>query len=169
MEIIECQFQPINFQIENNDLGLGLEFCSELEETLLAVQFPTPAQPIQFELSNEILLKFRDTYENFSAEGQHITCDSRFNYRYDGTFINDGCNIGIEIQFRPDFLKDITRFQLGYHSGRFQAIVYIIAIDRITINDRYATMPQFSNIGEVLSQLEWFQVPVLLVGINCNQ
>lgn len=169
MEIIECQFQPINFQIENNDLGLGLEFCSELEETLLAVQFPTPAQRIQFELSNEILLKFHETYENFGTAADQIICDHRFNFRYDGAFINDCLNIGIEIQFRPDFLKDITRFQLGYHSGRFQAIIYVIAIDRNTINNRYATMPQFRNVGDVLSQLEWFKVPVLLAGINCNQ
>lgn len=169
MEIIECQFQPINFQIENNDLGLGVEFCSELEETLLEVEFPTPVARKQYELSKEILLKLHETYENFGTAAKHIICDLRFSYRYDGAFINDGLNIGIEIQFRPDFLKDITRFQLGYHSGRYQAIVYIIAIDRDTINDRYPTMPQFGNIGEVLAQLEWFQVPVLLVGINCNQ
>jgi hypothetical protein len=169
MRIIECQFQAINFQIEDNDLGLGSEFCSELEETLLGVEFPTPDQRIQFELSNEILQEFHQTYENFSTSLGDIICDPRFNYRYDGAFINDGCNIGIEIQFRPDFVKDITRFQMGYHSRTFQGIVYIVAIDRDTINDRYTTMPQFDDIVEVLAELQWFKVPVLLVGINCNQ
>jgi hypothetical protein len=169
MRIVECQFHAINFQIENNDLGLGSEFCSELEETLLGVEFPTPDQRIQFELSNEILQEFRLIYENFSTELENIRCDTRFNFRYDGAFINDGFNAGVEIQFRPDFLKDITRFQLGYHCGRFQAIIYIVAIDRTTINRSYTTMPQFNDIREVLAELEWFQVPVLLVGINCAQ
>jgi hypothetical protein len=169
MQITECQFNPINFQIENNEFGLNQNFITQLEQRLLEVQFTTPNQRIQFELSSQIVQKLLNTYENFSINIIEIRCDDRFNYKYDGVFINEQSHIGLEIQFRPDFLKDITRFQLGYTSGRFQAIVYIVAIDRNTINDRYTTMPQFDDISEVLTQLEWFQIPVLLVGINCSQ
>jgi hypothetical protein len=168
MKIVECQFQAINFSTHNNEFGMGIDFMCKMAETLLEVQFPAPDERIQFELSNRILYNCHRTYENFSTALEHIKCDPRFNYRYDGAFINDECNIGIEIQFRPDFLKDITRFQLGFHSGRFQAIVYIVASKKNTINPRYISMPQFDNMGGVLAQLKWFKFPILLVGINCE-
>ncbi len=168
MEIVECQFQAINFQIENNELGLGEEFCSELEETLCSVRFPTPNQRIQFELSNQIVQKLLNTYENFSINNIEIRCDDRFNYKYDGVFINEQSRIGLEIQFRPDFLKDITRFQLGFNSGRIKAIIYLVAIERETINSDYTTMPEYEKVVEHLSLLSWFQIPVLVLGINCD-
>jgi hypothetical protein len=168
MQITECQFNPINFQIENNEFGLNQDFITQLEQRLLEVQFTTPNQRIQFELSSQIIQKLLNTYENFSINNIEIRCDDRFNYNYDGVFINEQSRIGLEIQFRPDFLKDITRFQMGINSGRIQAIIYVVAIKRKTINREYTTMPEYARVVKHLSLLGWFQIPVLVLGINCD-
>lgn len=168
MQITECQFNPINFQIENNEFGLNQNFITQLEQRLLEVQFPKPNQRIQFELSSQIIKKLLNTFENFSTNEIEIKCDDRFNYKYDGVFINEQSRIGLEIQFRPDFLKDITRFQLGFNSGRIKAIIYLVAIERETINSDYTTMPEYEKVVEHLSLLSWFQIPVLFLEINCD-
>ena len=49
MQIINCQFQTIGFQIENNEFGLNENFITELEQSLSQVSFPTPR--IEFNLN----------------------------------------------------------------------------------------------------------------------
>ena len=168
MRISEFKFKPINFTIKNNGLGLNQDFIDELSGTLLEVQFPAPEQRIQFELATQIIQKIQNTYKIFSSNYLEIKCDERFNYKYDGVFINNISRIGLEVQFRPDFLKDITRFQLGFHSGRVHAIIYLVALDRNTINPNYTTMPEYGKVSDHLSLLHWLHVPVLIMGINCS-
>ena len=169
MRISEYYYQPINFTIDNNQLGLNQVFIEEIISSLLEVQFPRPNQRIQFELSNQIIQKFQNTFETFSTDINDIRCDERLNYKFDGVFENEASRIGLEIQFRPDFLKDITRFQMGFHSGRVNAIIYILAIERKTINPSYTTMPEFDKVVEHLRLLNWLQVPILVIGINCSE
>ena len=168
MRIIDADFRPINFQIENNEFGLNENFISELRQSLLQIAFPTPETRIQFELSRQIIQKFEMDIEYFNSEHENILCDERLNYKYDGSFLLEQNRIGVEIQFRPDFLKDVTRFQMGFYRERIKAIIYIVAIDRSTINQRYTTMPQFNTVIQHLNLFNWFEVPVLVVGINCN-
>jgi hypothetical protein len=168
MQIIECQFQPINFQIENNDFGLNQDFISAIVKALFEIQFITPQTKIQLQLSNQILLKLEDFFENFNIDIINIKCDERLNYKYDGVFINEQSRIGLEIQFRPDFLKDVTRFQMGFCRGRIDAMIYIVSINRDTINSGYLTMPQYNMLNQHLSLFNWLEVPILLLGINCD-
>lgn len=167
MRISEYSYQPINFTIDNNQLGLNQDYIEEIIRSVLEVQFPRPNQRIQFELSNQIIQKFQNTFETFSTDTNEIKCDERLNYKFDGVFENEASRIGLEIQFRPDFLKDITRFQMGFHSSRVNAIIYIVAIDRETINPNYTTMPEYDKVAEHLCRLNWLQVPILVIGINC--
>jgi hypothetical protein len=169
MRISEYSYQPINFTIDNNQLGLNQVFIEEIISSLLEVRFPSPNQRIKFKLSNQIIQKFQNTFETFSTDNNDIKCDERLNYKFDGVFENQGSRIGLEIQFRPDFLKDITRFQLGFHSGKVHAIIYIVAIERETINPRYTTMPKYDKVVEHLCLLNWLQVPILVIGINCSE
>jgi hypothetical protein len=168
MQIIQCQFHAIGFQIGNNEFGLNEDFTSELEQALLQVSFQTPENKIQFELSRHIIQKFEMNFEYFNTEHENILCDERLNYKYDGSFLLEQHRIGVEIQFRPDFLKDVTRFQMGFYRERIKAMIYIVAIDRTTINQRYTTMPQFNTVIQHLDLFNWFEIPVLVVGINCN-
>ncbi len=168
MQIIECQLNQINFQIDNNEFGLNQNFITQLKQRLLEVRFPTPNQRNQLKLSSEIIQKFVDTFANFSIENLEIKCDDRFNYKHDGVFINEKYRIGLEIQFRPDFLKDMTRFLIGINSRKTQAITYIVSLKRKTINHKYTTMPEYAKIVQHLTLLSWFQIPVLVLGINCD-
>lgn len=157
----------MNFEIDNNQLGLNQVFIEEIISSLLEVRFPRPNQRIQFELSNQIIQKFQNIFETFSTDNNDIKCDERLNYKFDGVFENQDSRIGLEIQFRPDFLKDITRFQMGLHSGRVNEIIYIVAIERETINPSYTTMPEFDKVIEHLCHLNCLQVPILVIGVNC--
>jgi hypothetical protein len=168
MQIINTQFQPINFQIENNAFGINQGFIDSLNIALCDVDFITPIVKIQTELSNKIVAKFKRTYGHFTDDADKIRCHPRLNYKYDGVFITDEIRIGLEIQFRPDFLKDITRFQIGFHSNEIKAMIYIVAIDRNNINPNYTSMPQYNRVVDHLNLFSWLQVPILVVGINCN-
>ena len=168
MQIINAQFQPVNFEIENNDFGINQEFIDSLNNTLCDVSFPTPIEKIQTELSNRIVAKFKETDVHFTDDADEIRCHPQLNYKYDGVFISDTVRIGLEIQFRPDFLKDLTRFQIGFHSNRIKAIIYIVAINRNNINPNYTSMPQYNRVVDHLNQFGWLQIPVLVVGINCD-
>ncbi len=168
MKIINAKFQPINFQIENNDFGINQGFIASLKNNLCEVNFPTPMFKIQTELSNRIVAQFKETDVHFTDAPNEIRCHPQLNYKYDGVFITDTVRIGLEVQFRPDFLKDLTRFQIGFHSNRIKAIIYIVAIDRNNINPNYTSMPQYNRVVDHLNLFSWLQVPILVVGINCN-
>jgi hypothetical protein len=168
MQIINTQFQPINFQIENNDFGINQGFIDSLNIALREVNFPTPIVKIQTELSHEIILQLKATYHHFTDDAFEILCHKHLNYKYDGVFIFDEIRIALEVQFRPDFLKDITRFQIGFHSDRIKAIIYIVAIDRNNINPNYTSMPNFGLIKQQLEVFSWLNIPILLIGINCD-
>jgi hypothetical protein len=58
---------------------------------------------------------------------------------------------------------------MGFHSGRVNAIIYFVAIERKTINPSYTTMPEFDKVVEHLRLLDWLQVPILVIGINCSE
>lgn len=168
MQIINTEYQAINFQIGHNDFEINQDFLDSLHNALCEVNFITPMVKIQTELSNKIIAKFRETFNHFSDVSSNIRCHQHLNYKYDGVFTTDEIRIGLEIQFRPDFLKDITRFQLGFHSNRINAMIYIVAIDRNTINPNYNSMPQYHLVINHLNQFNWLQIPILVVGINCD-
>lgn len=62
----------------------------------------------------------------------------------------------------------IQRFQLGFHALRVNAIIYIVAIERETINPNYLSMPELDKLVGHFCLLNWLQVPVLVLGINCS-
>ena len=168
MQIIKCKFQTIGFEIGNNDFGLNENFISELEQSLRQVSFPTPENRIQFKLSQQIIRQFEMDFEYFNTKRENILCDERLNYKYDGCFLIETNRIGVEIQFRPDFLKDVARFQMGFYRERIKAMIYIVATDRTTINHTYTTMPEFGQVTTHLNLFNWLQVPILVIGINCS-
>ena len=168
MQIINCKFQTIGFEIENNEFGLNENFISELEQSLRQVSFPTPENRIQFKLSQQIIRQFEMDFEYFNTKRENILCDERLNYKYDGCFLIETNRIGVEIQFRPDFLKDVARFQMGFYRERIKAMIYIVATDRTTINHTYTTMPEFGQVTFHLNLFNWLQFPILVIGINCS-
>src|SRR6267142_3429164 len=56
-----------------------------------------------------------------------------------------------EIEFRPNFEKDLVKFGIGNNAGRLAAGVIIVAIDRRQIRGSYTTMPEFDSVVSVVS------------------
>ena len=167
MRIIETQFHYHNFAFDQNNLGIDTNFISTLQNTLLGINFITPSTAIQKVLSDNIISALQKPPINLSILANDIKCHPRYQFKYDGLINHDKTNIGVEVQFRPDFLKDITRFQIGFNAQKINAMIYIVAIDKTTINPNYTTMPQYNLINNQLAAFTWLNVPIVLVGINC--
>ena len=146
---------------------INANFIITLTNTLLGVDFVTPPTAIQKVLSDNIILALQIPPINLSILPSDIICHPEFQYKYDGLINHDNCKIGVEVQFRPDFLKDITRFQIGFNAQRINAMIYIVAIDKNTINNNYKTMPQYNLINTQLASFTWLNVPIVVIGINC--
>jgi len=73
--------------------------------------------------------------------------------------------IYFEIEFRPNFEKDLVKFQIAHNRGRLSAAVLIVAVTRQRINAAYKTMPEFAKVSRLLAELAP-SYPLLLVGIS---
>jgi hypothetical protein len=70
-----------------------------------------------------------------------------------------------EIEFRPNFEKDLVKFRVGHLVGRLAAGILIVALDRRTIRGSYTTMPEF---GSVVTMIRQFRPdhPVAVLGMG---
>ena len=168
MQIINVEYTNHNFNYENNNFGINGDFLQNLREVLLAVNFTTPQQNKQGTLSNKIIERICNSNINLEIDDANLRCNLNLRYKYDGVINIVTNRIALEIQFRPDFLKDITRFLIGFNAYRICAIVYIVSIDRNNINANYTTMPEYQIINSQLSLFTWFTIPILVVGVDCN-
>ncbi len=167
MQIIQTQFHYHNLVLGQTIPSINANFIATLQTTLMGINFVTPPTAIQKILSDKIILAFKKPPINLSTLANDIRCHPEFQFKYDGLIKHDKTNIGVEVQFRPDFLKDITRFQIGFNAQRINAMIYIVAIDKTTINPNYTTMPQYDLINNQLAAFTWLNVPIIVLGINC--
>lgn len=58
-----------------------------------------------------------------------------------------------EIEFRPNFEKDLVKFMIAQRSGRLAAGLLIVSLTRVSINPRYITMPEFHKVVNVIREL----------------
>ena len=75
--------------------------------------------------------------------------------------------IYFEIEFRPNYEKDLVKFQIGQNAGLLAAAVMVVAIDRRTINPQpplYPSMPEYRSVVNVVRQLAP-SYPLLVVGV----
>ncbi len=166
MNIAQTQIAYHTFNINNNNINLNVVFIQQILNTILQVNLERPPIAPQKALSDAIVFAFNDHIPGFSSTRADLLCHLGLNYQYDGMITIGQNRIGIEIQFRPDFLKDITRFQIGFHANRFQAIVYIVSIDRRTIQPN-SSMPQFASVNRHIQLLNWLNIPIIVIGVNC--
>jgi hypothetical protein len=73
--------------------------------------------------------------------------------------------IYFELEFRPNFEKDLVKFQIGSNNKNLGLGVLIVALNRNSINSSYSTMPEFSKVKRVIDQLKPIY-PLLLIGIE---
>ncbi len=74
----------------------------------------------------------------------------------------------IEIEFRPNFEKDLVKFQVGHHSGRLAVGIIVVAVDRDAIRDTYTSMPEFASVTAVLASFRPLH-PVLVLGMHADR
>lgn len=166
MNIFETQVAYHSLDINNNNINLDVEFVQQIIDALLNVNIIRPQRAPQEALSNAIVRQFNEIIQGFSSIRAEKLCRLDLNYQYDGIIAIGPNRIGVEIQFRPDFLKDITRFQIGFNSGRVQAMIYIVGIDRDTIQEG-TSMHEFTTINEHIILFDWLTIPIIVIGINC--
>jgi hypothetical protein len=70
-----------------------------------------------------------------------------------------------EIEFRPNYEKDLVKFQIGANRGLLAVAVMVVAIDRKSLNAAYTTMPEYAAIVRVLSELRP-AYPLVVVGLR---
>ena len=80
---------------------------------------------------------------------------------------NEQRGVFIEIEFRPNFEKDLVKFRIGHHSTRLDLGVLLVATDRRAIRGSYTTMPEFGKVCEVV-RLFRPDHPLLVLGIECT-
>jgi hypothetical protein len=70
-----------------------------------------------------------------------------------------------EIEFRPNFEKDLVKFRVGANSGRLAAGVLVVALDRRAVRGSYTTMPEFASVVCVVREFRPDH-PLLVLGIE---
>lgn len=73
--------------------------------------------------------------------------------------------IFIEIEFRPNYHKDIVKFLIGYKKQTLELGVLIVAINRKVINKGYHTMPEYKKCVQTIRELQ-SDCPILVLGID---
>jgi hypothetical protein len=71
----------------------------------------------------------------------------------------------VEIDFRPNYEKDMIKFMIAARAKRLAAGILIVVDDRRSLAPSYTTMPQFSDVENVLNELAP-AFPLFLLGFN---
>jgi hypothetical protein len=94
---------------------------------------------------------------------------SRVDYHADLTLSRDSSErkVFFEVEFRPNFEKDLIKFRIGHLAGRLALGVLIVATDRRGIRGTYTSMPQFNSVTAVVGEYRPDH-PVLVFGIETS-
>ena len=71
----------------------------------------------------------------------------------------------VEVEFRPNVEKDLIKFQIGHNAGRLAVAVLLVALDRRQINPSYTTMPEYTKVVRVVTELH-IGYPLVVVGVG---
>lgn len=80
---------------------------------------------------------------------------------------NEQRGVFLEIEFRPNFEKDLVKFRIGHHCGYLDLGVLLVATDRRAIRGTYTTMPEFGKVCDVV-KLFRPDHELLVFGIECT-
>ncbi len=169
MKIVDSEAKSFNIE-ESPELKADGELVSIIRTLLKDVDIVDSKKAIQADLAKEIIEVLKKSKLKLLDSNESIKCCNQFNYKYDGLIKYNSIKIGVEVQFRPDFLKDITRFQIGFNSGRIDAIIYIVTHKIDSINPSYKAMPRYDLITKQLEVFAvWIKVPIIVIGITGNR
>lgn len=70
-----------------------------------------------------------------------------------------------EVEFRPNFEKDLVKFQIGAGEGTLAAAIMVLSIDPKSIDATFATMPSYEAVTKVLDALKP-SYPLVAIGLR---
>lgn len=71
----------------------------------------------------------------------------------------------VEMGFRPNYERDLLKFQIGASEGTLAAAVLVLSIDPKSIDATVATLPTYDAVTKVVEALSP-SYPLLLVGLR---
>ena len=70
-----------------------------------------------------------------------------------------------EIEFRPNFEKDLVKFMIAQRAGRLAAGLLVVSLSRASLNPRYTTMPEYHKVIRIVRELSP-SLALCIVGIE---
>lgn len=101
------------------------------------------------------------------TKSRYTRYSQALDYNADLVISRDGQqpSLYFEIEFRPNFEKDLVKFMIGANAGRLALGILVVAVDRLAIRSTYTSMPQFDSVRAVVGEFRPSH-PVLVLGIE---
>lgn len=98
---------------------------------------------------------------------QFLSYSSALNEHADFGLIHERSNrtVFFEVEFRPNFERDLIKFQIAAREGRLAAAVMVLSIDPKSIDTTFATMPSYEAVTRVVEVLQP-SYPLLAIGLR---
>lgn len=97
----------------------------------------------------------------------HLMYSPALNDHADFGLVHERSNrtIFVEIAFRPNYERDLLKFQVGASEGTMAAAVLVLSIDPKSIDASVATMPTYDAVLKVLDALKP-SYPLVVIGLR---
>lgn len=152
-------------------LGLSLDELLAAFRGYICPITPTTGRGFQVDLAEDLKEYLGKTLprEGFHATRlQHDLAYSRtLTDHAEFGLVHEGSNrrVFFEIEFRPNFERDLIRFQIAAGEGLLAAAVMVLAIDPKSIDAAHTTMPAYDAVTKVIDALRP-SYPLVLIGLR---
>lgn len=98
---------------------------------------------------------------------QFLSYSSALNESADFGLIHERSNrtVFFEVEFRPNFERDLLKFQIGAGEGKLAAAVMVLSIDPKSIDTTFATMPSYDSVTRLIEVLKP-PYPLVAIGLR---
>lgn len=152
-------------------LGLSLDEVVAAFRGYICPIAPTTGRGYQTDLAEDLKGYLEKTLRRdglHPTRARHELAYSRtLNEHAEFGLVHDGSSrrVFVEIEFRPNFEKDLIRFQIGASEGILAAAVMVLAIDPRSIDAAHTTMPTYEAVTKVVEALRP-SYPLILIGLR---
>jgi len=158
-------------QASINPLGLTLDGLIDAFRGYVCPISPNAGRGFQTELAEDLkgylerMLK-RDSLRP-TRNRRFLSYSRALNEHADFGLIHETSNrvIFFEVEFRPNYEKNLIKFQIGASEGILAAAVMVLPIDPKAIDATFATMPSYDAVTKVTEALRP-SYPLVVIGLR---
>jgi hypothetical protein len=152
-------------------LGLSLDEVVAAFRGYICPIAPTSGKGYQADLADDIKGYLEKT---LPRDGLRATRNKQFlaysralNEHADFGLIHERSNriVFFEVEFRPNFERDLIKFQIGAGEGTLAAAVMVLSIDPKSIDATFSTMPSYESVTRVIEALAP-SYPLIAIGLR---